>query len=666
MLEIDQLDKLLNGADEELKIKGLQLLEGVTNAAAFRLALKALGDESWRVRKAAIDLVAGYGDVAKVVHALVGCMRSEDNAGLRNAAAEAIEKIGKEALSPLLEVIDDEDHDLRKLVIDVLGNIGDERVTPYLIKALSDPDENVKSAAAENLGKVGDDEAVGSLLDVLKSDDLLLKFSSLEALSKIGKAIPAREIIPHLKNPLLKKAAQEVLGESKDIDAVPHLLSGVEDRSKSVKETALAALVTLVGSLPEQEDAVDLLKEKKGHLSEQAAQCLGSGKAEIASSALKFLGWAGSTEFIPKMIPLALDEVHAPLVAEVITAFGLSGEDALVKSYDELDASFRPFICYMLGEIGSAKGVHVLLSALGSDVGHVRHSAATSLGKIGECKAIFPLSSLLDDDYVDVQEAAVMALMTLAKSDRKSVVSLLKKNVTVDLLALRRNCAKILSGIAEAADFELALSFLKDEDAVIRKSAVESLAAIGSDGAARQIVLALSDEERDVRISAVASLGQIKYGEAMRPLLSLLQDEDIWVKSAVIRALAKIAGNDAAPHIAGLLNDEVGLTVITALETLGEMALPEYGPSMLETMKRSDKEIVKAAIENLAFFEEDAFMEQLSLSLNHEIWEVRGAAVNVLGQKGTERAFELLKNRLKEEEDDLIRQAIEKALVPGG
>ena len=72
---------------------------------------------------------------------------------LRNSAVEALERLGRLAVPVLSLHMDDDDHDVRKFVVDILGNVGDAAAVPLLIKALDDPDPNVSAAAAENLGQ---------------------------------------------------------------------------------------------------------------------------------------------------------------------------------------------------------------------------------------------------------------------------------------------------------------------------------------------------------------------------------------------------------------------------------------------------------------------------------------------------------------------------------
>jgi len=71
----------------------------------------------------------------------------------RQAVVEALVKIGKPAVEPLLEELANEEKDIRERVVWALGEIGDARAVEPLIALLED--WSVRSTAAESLKKLG-------------------------------------------------------------------------------------------------------------------------------------------------------------------------------------------------------------------------------------------------------------------------------------------------------------------------------------------------------------------------------------------------------------------------------------------------------------------------------------------------------------------------------
>ncbi len=99
MTDIGNIKELLNSSDEELRLKGLTALKGLHDGSAINLLIASLGDESWRVRKIAVEFLSELEDKENTLSLLINCLRSEDNAGLRNAALETLETIGAGALA---------------------------------------------------------------------------------------------------------------------------------------------------------------------------------------------------------------------------------------------------------------------------------------------------------------------------------------------------------------------------------------------------------------------------------------------------------------------------------------------------------------------------------------------------------------------------------------
>src|SRR3972149_1799572 len=54
---------------------------------------------------------------------MVDSLHSEDNAGLRNSAVEGLTMMGRKAIPCLIKNLNDKDHDVRKFIVDTIGDI---------------------------------------------------------------------------------------------------------------------------------------------------------------------------------------------------------------------------------------------------------------------------------------------------------------------------------------------------------------------------------------------------------------------------------------------------------------------------------------------------------------------------------------------------------------
>jgi len=67
-------------------------------------------------------------------------------------AAKLLFKLGKDSVHALVPYLRDADKDIRKIAVDILGEIKSKEPTYYLLPLLNDPDPNVLVSTLEALG----------------------------------------------------------------------------------------------------------------------------------------------------------------------------------------------------------------------------------------------------------------------------------------------------------------------------------------------------------------------------------------------------------------------------------------------------------------------------------------------------------------------------------
>jgi HEAT repeat protein len=86
---------------------------------------------------------------------------------------------------------------VRSSAASALGNIGDDRAIPGLLKLVEHSESYVRSSAASALGKIGDDRAIPGLLKLVEHSESYVRCSAAHALGKIAKQ-HAEKVAPHL------------------------------------------------------------------------------------------------------------------------------------------------------------------------------------------------------------------------------------------------------------------------------------------------------------------------------------------------------------------------------------------------------------------------------------------------------------------------------------
>lgn len=129
-------EKLLENKDVEVRREAVEKIKGNPSEASIALLLKAMQDVSWRVRKTAVDIILEEYPIEAYISGLIGLLYLDDNAGARNSAIETLIKLGKKVTPFLIEAFNTQNRDVRKFIIDVLGEFRDKKSLPLMFDAL--------------------------------------------------------------------------------------------------------------------------------------------------------------------------------------------------------------------------------------------------------------------------------------------------------------------------------------------------------------------------------------------------------------------------------------------------------------------------------------------------------------------------------------------------
>lgn len=192
--------------------------------------MNQLGSDDAHIHAAAVRELLD-GGAASVV-AFCGLFCDAPATTLSNRAAEALKKLGRDAVEPLVRVLKtgnpesqlyaivglkmlcessslhpllgalESSHvEVRKAAIGGLWMLRDQRAVEPLIGHLSEEDVEVAAEAAHTLGWIGDRRAVGPLLLALENRDWRLRQSAAYALGSIGDEQTLDAIRRHLSDP---------------------------------------------------------------------------------------------------------------------------------------------------------------------------------------------------------------------------------------------------------------------------------------------------------------------------------------------------------------------------------------------------------------------------------------------------------------------------------
>lgn len=658
---IDMLGRKLRSSDaEERREAAIDLSRA--GRKAVPLLMIAVGDADWRVRKTAVEaLVALRG--RDVIDGLIHTLGAHDNAGARNSAIEALVHIGAEAVDALLKALKTHDVDVRKFVVDILGDMKDPRAAPRLISVLDDPDENIRVATAEALGKIKDRMAVDALIACLtRYDQSWLDYAAAEALGQIGDERALGPLLAALGRSSLREPVLESLGKIGNVNTLSPLISGLADTLRIVREVSVVALFTIFrkSGQAEREKVVTTVKNE---VSDRAVdfleEILITSGGELQKASIAVLGWAGREGSIQKLLSLLREVDLEEPVAQALRNVDGSRGGLLIERLTDGSALVRRVVARVLGEMGNSAAEAPLIGLLADENGHVRSNAAEALGLLRSRNAVKPLLALLEDEYESVQESAIHALANIGDD---SVLDSLVKDFTARDAPMRRNIALLLGKFATGKAADALVFALKDEEPEVRKAVVQALGSLPEAKAVRPLLLAITDDDPEVRMLAVDALGRTNAPHVQETLIPLLEDEDLWVKAAAARALGRTGGAQVAKILVEHLGKASDIFLLALVEVLAKLHVEHALEPLLKLADHADPEVRKTVLSSLSSYSGPRVQQTVLARLSDPHWSVRKAAVEILKTRKDASAEPLLEKIAEGDPDTIVRQAAREAL----
>ena len=501
--------------------------------------LEALSDEDWRVRRDAVKEVSQRAAPEAIATLLHSVVENHHNPSLLNSALQVLAAASDvDTLSPLIELLQGPDADLRMQAALALGDQCDVRAAGALIQALQDDDTNVRYHAIEALGKLKSTDAVDSLIEIAESRDFFLAFVALDALAKIGDARIAPRMVPLLEDELLREPAINLLGQLGDESAVAPL-TALLNAPTAPTDSIADALANLSDRYEQQygEGAyiADLTSREISPTGIQnlldAVETPGNEKLRSIALVLGWLKRSGVDRALTRLMGRIdlRDEIIEALVRQ-----GPATLDLLKAQLSAEDLEVRRSAVVALGRIGDSTATTALVTTLSDDA--LAIDAANALAQIGDPAAVDGLLNLIGNDDASIRQAAVSALNSVIQPSMSERIIPLLHDPDPNV---RESAVKIAGyfGYPESADALLELS--RDANERVRCAAIEHLPYVEDERAFEILAQAIKAETPKVRAAAARALGTMDAPEVVHPLIEGLSDEDVWVRYFSARALGR-------------------------------------------------------------------------------------------------------------------------------
>lgn len=615
------------------------LLEAIHTAAGnpkdlWAVCEPALASTDWQLRKLATQALGRCTQPEQLLPHLLAALRHPTNAGLRNAAAEALELLGSQVVSGIIAALEHEqDDDARKFLVETLGALRSPAAAPRLATLAGDISPNVRLAAIEALGKLNSPTAAEALLRTLDvARETTERFVALQALTQCARAAAGRlnlrlSALAALKSePLLTRPLLQLLAALNVPEAERFLWTWLSE----FDELRAQEIAKFLGT--QEPQRLSTLTRKQGvpkiKISAESLRSLfGALDKDIAAGAIWLSVWLGRSDL------LALPFQRGLLPREhLVAAVALAPDDetlgVLIDRRDGYNIEHLDAIIEIIGRRADRRRASTVIQ-LASIHPALRPTAFRWGAELGCVEVLQWLLDLLHDpDQLDTVADGLGALIQTHPHEVMALLRPWSESIRASdewraflVLVERLNLVELRSRV------ELAW---KRADPDLRAAALQVLARFRLDYAQHYLALALADESEDVRLTACEILADVAGPDNASEVRLLLNDRTPWIRAEAIRTLMRIFGEQAENDLRRALDDPADIVRIQAIRSLRALNNESATESVRLAMRGRSVDVICEALRYLATIGAAPRSEDTTW-LAHHNWRVRLEAVAWLG-----------------------------------
>jgi len=673
-MDANTINALAASGEVESRRKAALSLAGEPPEEVLPVLARLLGDNNWRVRKAAVESAIAM-PCDKVAPALVSALFDPENAGLRNSSVEALTKIGSPVLPYLYETVIEEDPDVKLAIINLFGEIPSKASTPHLIYFLSHTNKNFVSAAVGSLGKLKDPANLAILLDMTDRADEWVLFHLIDALAEIGGSEAIEKLMELYSNPRLQKAIIRAFGKMGDLSVIPYLFESAE-----VSDTPVLELMATIGRLyyaPLPALFLENHRSEMGRLirkayplelSEKLTQLWGDAKIPEKRGIIIVSGFVTDMTLQPNLFGEILNPYLQRDVLWAVSQYGVHAFSNILKRLSQTPSEEEKVrLLELLAETQSPDAVAPILGYARDDSDVVRREALTALSKVDDVRAVNELLSVLQEADETMHETALRSLKALIRKKpefKKKALEKARSFIGSESAGLRRAGFLILGEDRDRASGECLAGGLKDPVPEVRQVCIQLIAQIMGKSSVQKLLALFQDESPKVRKAVINSLGRDLLESHSDVLIVALQDADVWVRAEAAFFLAQSTDPSIPRALLNLLEKDALPAKLSALRGLSEVGCGTLFDEVVRISKEdSSLDVRRTALHALAKSGRQEGKSALIAALADPCWEIRSASIDWMAESGDKAFVAPLLRELEKDSDNFVRQTIIQALT---
>ncbi|MDW8245246.1 MAG: HEAT repeat domain-containing protein [Sandaracinaceae bacterium] len=318
---------------------------------------------------------------------------------------------------------------VRALVAQALSEAGGPEVVSPLIELLSDEDDQVRKQAAAGLGRVGDTRAASALFAAMQRNPSM-RLQVLDALKRSTSAKGLALLLREASSDEARRDLVAMIRATHDPEGAEALASMLSSKDEQIRFQASAGLA----ELGDKRAQPFLLEFAKG------------SDLDRARDALDLLFWVSSPEVVPALAPMLNDDAFIARRAGIIKVLGRSGSEEagrlLMREIDGDDAGaaaialaelrYEPAFQHFLRAAPRPKNTpfnqHAgMCGALLEPAFKKRTAAVRGLGHFGRPQAAPVLMAIIEDTQDDLRLRSEAGLALGAVADEAILAKVIEK-----------------------------------------------------------------------------------------------------------------------------------------------------------------------------------------------------------------------------------------------
>ena len=379
-------------------------------------------------------------------------------------------------------------------------------------------------------------------------------------------------------NPLVRLRAVEVIGRIQDPQDAPVLGQRLKDIDPRVVNEAIFGL----GQMGAPEAVPALIEMLKG---------ADLNRKTLVAEALGKIGGPDALVVLDDM----LHDFQSQVRGVAVMALAIAADETMVKSLliavHDGDPGVAARAIYALEKVESDRVAEAVRPFLENDDPLVRAFAARTLGKQEDKDSAPELIKLIQDPDLRVAINSINAL-GLVLEDRKNedaALALGELMKETDSHHVKKACVVALGNIGHKAGKDYLAQSILDRNVGVRVESYKALAKILDENAGVYLASGLKDSEAYVRASAIESIGIAGIDKRLPDLIEYTdKDDSALIRAAAVRGLSHFDEDETKAALIRRLSDPDWVVATEAVAAIGEIEDKDAAPALIETYNQRD------------------------------------------------------------------------------